>query len=61
MEDGHSAMYTRAIAHGLSDGLARSLRGEIRAFKAYYREQREVGAAEALRGLGGGFIPNDIS
>lgn len=61
MEDGHSAIYNRAIAHRLSDGLARSLRGEIRAFKAYYRQQREVVAAEALRGLRGGSIPNDIS
>jgi hypothetical protein len=56
MEAGRGAMYDRAITAGITDGLARGFKEELRSFKVVYRRLQvirdtELAAARSLRDI----------
>jgi hypothetical protein len=60
MEDGVSPVYQRAVKNGISDGIARGFKNDLRKFKEDYRRIKEdtQRAAMALNQLGG-VIPRE--
>src|SRR6266480_466055 len=57
MADGTSRIYQLAVQKGISDGLARSFRGELATYKSIYRgEQKAANALIEINCGSGGFI-----
>jgi len=60
MDDGVSPVFQRAVKNGISDGIARGFKNDLRKFKGDYRRIKEdtQRAAVALNQLGG-VIPRE--
>jgi len=59
MDDGVSPVFQRAVKNGISDGIARGFKNDLRKFKGDYRRIKEdTQRAAALNQLGG-VIPRE--
>jgi hypothetical protein len=56
MEDDTSQIFIRATNAGLSDGIARAFRAELKKFKPVYKQRKEEEVARILAGAARGFL-----